>query len=129
MVVASFLVKNLNIHWNKGCDWFWDCLIDTDLTNNSASWQWVAGCGVDAAPYFRIFNPITQDEKFDKNGDYTRKFIPELKNLPDKYLFKPWTAYEDILKSADIVLGKNYPNPIVDLTASRNNALEAYKKL
>jgi deoxyribodipyrimidine photo-lyase len=129
MVVASFLVKNLNIHWHKGRDWFWDCLVDADLANNSASWQWVAGCGVDAAPYFRIFNPITQGEKFDKNGDYTRSFVPELKNLPDKYLFKPWSAPEDILKSAGIVLGKNYPRPIVDLAASRNNALEAYKKL
>lgn len=129
MVVASFLVKNLKIHWHKGRDWFWDCLVDADLANNSASWQWVAGCGVDAAPYFRIFNPITQGEKFDKNGDYTRKFVPELKNLPDKYLFQPWTAPKDILKSAGIVLGENYPNPIVDLAASRNNALEAYKKL
>lgn len=129
MVVASFLVKNLNIHWHKGRDWFWDCLVDADLANNSASWQWVAGCGVDAAPYFRIFNPITQGEKFDKNGDYTRRFVPELKNLPDKYLFKPWAAPKDILKSAGIVLGENYPKPIVDLSASRNNALEAYKKL
>lgn len=129
MVVASFLVKNLNIHWHKGRDWFWDCLVDADLASNSASWQWVAGCGVDAAPWFRIFNPITQGEKFDKNGDYTRRFVPELKNLPDKYLFKPWAAPKDILKSAGIVLGENYPNPIVDLVASRNNALEAYKKL
>jgi deoxyribodipyrimidine photo-lyase len=129
MVVASFLVKNLNIHWHKGRDWFWDCLVDADLANNSASWQWVAGCGVDAAPYFRIFNPITQGEKFDKNGDYTRRFVPELKNLPDKYLFKPWTAPKDILKSAGIVLGEDYPNPIVDLVASRNNALQAYKQL
>ena len=129
MVVASFLVKNLNIHWHKGRDWFWDCLVDADLANNSASWQWVAGCGVDAAPYFRIFNPIIQGEKFDKNGDYTRRFVPELKNLPDKYLFKPWAAPKDILKSAGIVLGENYPNPIVDLAVSRNNALEAYRKL
>lgn len=129
MVVASFLVKNLNIHWHKGRDWFWDCLVDADLANNSASWQWVAGCGVDAAPYFRIFNPITQGEKFDKTGDYTRRFVPELKNLPDKYLFKPWSAPEEILKSAGIVLGKNYPNPLVDVAESRNKALEAYKKL
>jgi deoxyribodipyrimidine photo-lyase len=129
MVVASFLVKNLNIHWHKGRDWFWDCLVDADLANNSASWQWVAGCGVDAAPYFRIFNPITQGEKFDKNGDYTRKFVPELKNIPDKYLFKPWTASEEILKSSGIILGKDYPYPIVDLATTRNQALEAYKSL
>lgn len=129
MIVGSFLVKNLLLHWNHGERWFWDCLLDADLANNSASWQWIAGCGADAAPYFRIFNPIIQGEKFDKNGDYTRRFVPELKNLPDKYLFKPWAAPEDILKSADIVLGENYPNPIVDLSASRNNALEAYKQL
>ncbi|HJN37526.1 MAG TPA: deoxyribodipyrimidine photo-lyase [Gammaproteobacteria bacterium] len=129
MVAASFLVKNLNIHWHKGRDWFWDCLVDADLANNSASWQWVAGCGVDAAPYFRIFNSITQGEKFDQNGHYTRKFVPELKNLPDKYLFKPWTAPEDILKSLGIILGKDYPYPIVDLATTRNKALEAYKRL
>jgi deoxyribodipyrimidine photo-lyase len=129
MVAASFLVKNLNLHWHKGRDWFWDCLVDADLANNSASWQWVAGCGVDAAPYFRIFNPITQGEKFDKNGHYTRKFVPELKNIPDKYLFKPWTAPEDILNSSGITLGENYPYPIVDLAITRNQALEAYKRL
>jgi len=129
MIVASFLVKNLYIHWHAGRDWFWDYLVDADLANNSASWQWVAGCGVDAAPYFRIFNPITQGEKFDKNGDYTKKFVPELKNLPDKYLFKPWTAPANILKVAGVVLGETYPSPIVDLAASRNKALEAYKNL
>ena len=129
MVAASFLIKNLNIHWHKGRDWFWDCLVDADLANNSASWQWVAGFGVDASPYFRIFNPITQSEKFDKNGHYTRRFVPELKNLPDKYLFKPWTAPEDILNSSGITLGKNYPYPIVDLAATRNAALLAYKNL
>lgn len=129
MITASFLVKNLNIHWHKGRDWFWDCLVDADLANNSASWQWVAGSGADAAPYFRIFNPVLQGEKFDKIGDYTRKFVPELNHLPDKYLFKPWTAPEDVLKSAGIILGENYPNPIVDLATSRNKALEAYKKL
>ncbi len=129
MVVASFLVKNLNIHWHHGRDWFWDCLIDADLANNSASWQWVAGSGADAAPYFRIFNPTTQGEKFDANGDYTKQFIPELQNLPDKYLFKPWDAPENILKSANVVLGKTYPKPIVDLADSRNKALEAYKQI
>ena len=122
-------MKNLNIHWHKGRDWFWDCLVDADLANNSASWQWVAGSGADAAPYFRIFNPILQGEKFDKNGEYTRKLVPELKHIPNKYLFKPWTAPESILNSADIELGKTYPRPIVDLTTSRNKALEAYKNL
>lgn len=129
MVVASFLVKNLMIHWHHGRDWFWECLVDADLANNSASWQWVAGCGVDAAPYFRIFNPVIQGEKFDKDGEYTKKFIPELAKLPNKYLFKPWTAPENILKTAGIVLGVTYPKPIIDLAVSRNKALEAYKTL
>ncbi len=126
MIVASFLVKNLLIHWHAGEAWFWDCLVDADLANNSASWQWVAGSGVDAAPYFRIFNPITQGEKFDKQGHYTRYFVPELKNLPDKYLFKPWLAPDSVLKAAGIKLGQDYPKPIVDLAFSRQRALTAY---
>ena len=89
MIVGSFLVKNLLIDWKKGERWFWDCLIDADLASNSASWQWVAGTGADAAPYFRIFNPILQGSKFDPNGNYTRKFIPELNKVPVKYLFNP----------------------------------------
>ncbi|MFM8454463.1 MAG: cryptochrome/photolyase family protein [Gammaproteobacteria bacterium] len=129
MVVASFLVKNLMIHWHYGRDWFWDCLVDADLANNSASWQWVAGSGVDAAPYFRIFNPITQGEKFDKQGIYTRKFVPELANLPDKYLFKPWEAPEEILKKAGVVLGLHYPKPIIDLKSSRARALAVFNAL
>lgn len=129
MVVASFLVKNLMNHWHNGRDWFYDCLLDADLANNSASWQWVAGCGADAAPYFRIFNPITQGEKFDKQGLYTRSHVPELKLLPDKYLYKPWEAPPDVLEKAGVVLGKTYPNPIVQLKASRERALAAYKKL
>jgi deoxyribodipyrimidine photo-lyase len=129
MIVASFLVKNLMIHWHEGRDWFWDCLIDADLANNSCSWQWVAGCGVDAAPYFRIFNPISQGEKFDSDGRYTKEFVPELKNLPNNYLFKPWEAPEKILKEAGVELGINYPTPIVDLKSSREKALAAYKKL
>lgn len=126
MVVASFLVKNLNIHWIYGMDWFFDCLVDADLANNSASWQWVAGSGVDAAPYFRIFNPVTQGEKHDPDGHYTKQFVPELKNLPSQYLFKPWMASEDILKSYGVILGKNYPKPIVDFTKSRTDALARY---
>lgn len=129
MVVASFLVKNLRIHWHKGRDWFWECLVDADLGNNSASWQWVAGCGADAAPYFRVFNPVLQGEKFDRQGVYTRKFVPELAHLPDTFLFKPWTAPETVLKKAGIVLGTTYPRPLVDLASSRLEALEAYKYL
>jgi len=129
MIVASFLIKNLNIHWHKGRDWFWENLVDADLGNNSASWQWVAGCGADAAPYFRIFNPITQGEKFDKHGEYTKKYVPELKNVPDKYLFKPWMAKDEVLEAAGVELGKDYPEPIVDLSTTRNRALNNYKYL
>lgn len=129
MIVASFLVKNLLIHWHFGRDWFWDCLVDADLANNSASWQWVAGCGADAAPYFRIFNPLTQGEKFDHAGLYTRKFVPELRFLPEQYLFQPWLAPAHVLKASGVLLGQNYPEPIVNLATSRNAALAAYKQL
>ena len=129
MIVGSFLVKNLLIHWHEGEKWFWDCLVDADLANNSASWQWIAGSGADAAPYFRIFNPITQGERFDPKGIYTKKYMPELKDLPDKYLFKPWEAPELILKDANIILGKTYPKPIVDVKQSRLDALEAFAKI
>jgi deoxyribodipyrimidine photo-lyase len=125
MLVASFLVKNLLIDWRCGQDWFWDCLVDADLASNSASWQWVAGCGADASPYFRIFNPTTQGEKFDPHGEYTKKYLPELSGLPDKYLYKPWEAPPEVLDQAGIVLGENYPAPIVDLKQSRKQALEA----
>jgi deoxyribodipyrimidine photo-lyase len=129
MVVGSFLVKNLNIHWHQGRDWFWDCLADADLGNNSASWQWIAGCGADAAPYFRIFNPTLQGEKFDPEGEYTREFVPELAQLPHKYLFKPWTAPAEILRGAGVTLGETYPYPIVDLEKTRDEALRRYKAL
>jgi deoxyribodipyrimidine photo-lyase len=129
MVVASFLIKNLLIPWQEGERWFWDCLLDADLANNSASWQWVAGSGADAAPYFRIFNPVMQGEKFDEIGEFTREFVPELKDLPNKYLFKPWQASESILRSAGIVLGETYPYPIVDQAISRDEALAAFKQL
>ncbi len=129
MIVASFLVKNLLIHWHEGEKWFWDCLVDADLASNSASWQWVAGSGADAAPYFRIFNPITQGEKFDADGEYTKRFVPELAKLPNKYLFKPWEAPEYILTAAGIILGKNYPKPIIDLKESRETALNAYQQI
>ena len=129
MVVGSFLVKNLLLDWRHGERWFWDTLVDADLANNSASWQWVAGCGADAAPYFRIFNCVTQGEKFDPDGDYIRHYIPELKNLNNKYLYSPWTAPLDVLSQAGIELGKDYPNPIVDLSESRNIALDAFKSI
>ncbi len=129
MIVASFLIKNLLIDWRKGEKWFWDCLFDADLANNSASWQWVAGSGADAAPYFRIFNPITQGEKFDSGGQYTKKFVPELQKLPNKYLFAPWDAPKDILEDAGIVLGTTYPMPMIDIKTSRNKALEAYDRI
>lgn len=129
MVVGSFLIKNLMIHWHKGEEWFWDLLVDADFASNSFSWQWVAGCGYDAAPYFRIFNPITQGEKFDPNGIYTRSWVPEVAALPDAYLFEPWKAPESVLRQAKIVLGKTYPKPIVDLGESRNRALAEFKKL
>jgi deoxyribodipyrimidine photo-lyase len=129
MVVASFLVKNLRIHWHHGARWFWDCLVDADLASNSASWQWVAGCGADAAPYFRVFNPATQGEKFDSAGLYTRHFVPELKDLPERYLFTPWLAPDAVLKGAGVILGHTYPKPIVDLQASREKALYAYRLL
>jgi len=104
-------------------------LFDADLANNSASWQWVAGSGADAAPYFRIFNPVLQAKKFDPDGEYIRKFVPELKYLENKYIFAPWEAPREILKTKNIILGLNYPNPIVDLKESRNSALKAYENL
>jgi deoxyribodipyrimidine photo-lyase len=129
MIVGSFLVKNLLIDWRYGETWFWDCLFDADLANNTASWQWVAGSGADAAPYFRIFNPIMQGQKFDPDGEYTCRFLPELARLPKKYLFSPWEAPPEILDLAGVVLGKNYPRPIVDLSLSRDRALEAFQTL
>lgn len=129
MIVGSFLVKNLLLHWHHGEAWFWDTLFDADLASNSASWQWVAGCGADAAPYFRIFNPITQGEKFDPEGEYTRRWVPELKDLPKKYLYQPWEAPPMMLKAAGVELGVDYPMPIVDIKDSRERALAAFKTL
>lgn len=129
MIVASFLTKNLLIHWKEGAQWFWDCLVDADLAANSASWQWVAGTGADAAPYFRIFNPVTQGEKFDSDGAYVKTFCPELRGLPDKFVHKPWDAPQNVLEQAGIELGTTYPKPIVDLKASRQAALEHFSNL
>ena len=129
MVVASFLTKHCLIHWRDGADWFWDTLVDADIGSNTASWQWVAGCGADAAPYFRIFNPTLQSQKFDKQGDYLRKWLPELRELPAKYIHKPSDASAEILAAANITLGKDYPNPIVDHASARADALEAYSSI
>uniref|UniRef100_UPI003BAC90F5 cryptochrome/photolyase family protein n=1 Tax=Stappia sp. TaxID=1870903 RepID=UPI003BAC90F5 len=127
MVVASFLVKHLLVDWREGEAWFWDTLVDADPANNPASWQWVAGSGADAAPYFRIFNPQSQGEKFDPDGDYTRRWVPELANLPDKWLFKPHEAPSDVLKDAGVRLGHTYPRPIIDHRSARERALEAFE--
>lgn len=129
MIVGSFLVKNLLLHWHHGEDWFWDTLLDADLANNSASWQWIAGCGADAAPFFRIFNPVTQGAKFDSDGAYVRRFVPELSKVPDKFLHNPWDAPDNVLEYAGVELGKTYPKPIVDLKQSRERALAAFKTL
>jgi len=127
MIVGSFLVKNLLIDWKYGERWFWNCLVDANLANNSASWQWIAGSGADAAPDFRIFNPVIQGFKFDQEGKYTKKFVPELKNIPNKYLFNPCEYPNEILEKTNIKLGNNYPKPIVDLKSSRNETLSSYQ--
>jgi deoxyribodipyrimidine photo-lyase len=129
MIIGSFLVKNLMLHWHHGERWFWDTLLDADLANNSASWQWIAGCGADAAPYFRIFNPVTQGKRFDPDGLYVRHYVPELAELPDKHLHAPWEAPDNVLADAGVVLGETYPEPVVDLKASRERALAAFKSL
>ena len=129
MVAGSFLVKNLLLHWHHGADWFWDTLVDADLANNSVGWQWVAGTGADAAPYFRIFNPVTQGRKFDPTGNYVRRYVPELAALPDRYLHEPWAAPAAVLKKASVTLGNDYPYPIVEMKASRERALAAFSSL
>lgn len=127
MVTASFLIKHLLQDWRKGEAWFWDTLLDADPANNAASWQWVAGSGADAAPYFRIFNPFSQGEKFDPNGDYVRKWVPELRRLPNKFIHRPWEAPALVLKEAGVTLGDTYPKPLVDHKFARERALDAYK--
>ena len=127
MVCASFLIKHLLTDWRVGEAWYWDTLLEADPASNAASWQWVAGSGADASPYFRIFNPFTQGEKFDPNGDYVRKYIPELAKLPRKYIHQPWIAPPDILSQAGVQLGKTYPKPIVDHKTARELALQSYK--
>lgn len=126
MVVASFLVKHLLIPWQRGVEWFWDTLVDADLASNTLGWQWTAGCGADAAPYFRIFNPMQQQARFDPTGAYVKRWVPELQQLPTQYLPAPWTAPRKVLLEAGITLGKTYPMPIVEHTQARAHALEAY---
>jgi deoxyribodipyrimidine photo-lyase len=129
MVVASFLVKHLLINWTEGERWFWDTLVDADPANNPASWQWVAGCGADAAPYFRIFSPILQGEKFDPDGRYVREFVPELARLSNAVVHKPWTAPPLMLREAGVTLGKTYPEPVVAHAQARQRALAAFERL
>jgi deoxyribodipyrimidine photo-lyase len=129
MVAASFLVKNLRIHWLEGARWFWDTLVDANLANNTLGWQWVAGCGADAAPYFRIFNPVLQGERFDPAGAYVRRWVPALARMPARYIHQPWQAPAALLESCGVRLGVDYPKPIVDLKTSREQALEAFKRM
>ena len=127
MITSSFLVKNLLTHWKYGERWFHDCLLDADLASNSASWQWVAGTGTDAAPFFRIFNPITQSQKFDTDAEYIKKYVPELKHLPKKMIFSPWRFSKNELAAYNLELGKDYPFPIIDYEYSRKRALNVFK--
>jgi len=120
MIVASYLIKNLLIPWQAGEAWFRDTLVDADLASNSMGWQWTAGCGADAAPFFRVFNPVLQGEKFDKPGDYVTRWVPELKQVPSKFIHKPWELPEQIRAELD------YPPPLVDLKATRERALKAF---
>ena len=129
MIVASFLVKDLLQSWLLGEAWFWDTLVDADLANNAASWQWVAGCGTDAAPYFRIFNPSLQGARFDPDGHYVRRWVPELAKLPNGVLHAPWNARPIDLKDAGVVLGKSYPMPVVDHRQARPRALAAFQRI
>lgn len=129
MIVASFLTKDLQIHWSEGARWFWDTLVDADLASNTLGWQWASGCGADAAPYFRIFNPVLQSQKFDPQGDYLRRWCPELARLPRKYLHDPGSAPSSELRCAGVKLGRDYPPPIVDHAVRRDLALSKWKNL
>jgi len=129
MIVASFLIKHLLIDWRKGEAWFWDTLLDADLASNSQNWQWVAGSGADASPWFRIFNPVTQGQKFDPDGRYVKRWVPELGSLPTAFIHSPWTAPPEVLHSCGVTLGRTYPRPIVDHVEARARALAALKSL
>ncbi|MFM7067584.1 MAG: FAD-binding domain-containing protein, partial [Gammaproteobacteria bacterium] len=119
--------KNLGQSWLEGARWFWDTLVDADLANNTAGWQWTAGCGADAAPYYRIFNPVLQTERFDPHRRYLRRWLPEIAALPDEYIHRPWEAPPAVWRNAGLTPGKEYPLPAVDFRASRDAALGAYE--
>lgn len=129
MITASLLVKNMMLPWIAGARWFWDTLVDADLANNTFGWQWVAGCGADAAPFFRVFNPVTQGERFDPHGDYIRCWVPELACLPAAWIHRPHQAPAEVLREAGVALGRDYPAPVVNLEATRREALIAYARL
>jgi deoxyribodipyrimidine photo-lyase len=129
MIVASFLVKDLLVSWTEGARWFWDTLVDADLAQNTQGWQWTAGCGADAAPFFRVFNPAAQGEKFDPDGVYVRRWVPELAALPDTWIHQPHLAPASVLNTAGVALGKTYPRPIVSHAIAREVALEAFRRL
>jgi deoxyribodipyrimidine photo-lyase len=129
MIVASFLAKDLRLRWQRGAKWFWDTLVDADLANNTLGWQWTAGCGADAAPYFRVFNPVSQAEQFDPQGGYIRRWVPELSGLPVPYIFQPWEAPADVLADASVRLGADYPRPMVDHAEARKSALAEFAKI
>jgi deoxyribodipyrimidine photo-lyase len=129
MIVASFLAKDLLIPWQAGAKWFWETLVDADLANNTLGWQWTAGCGADAAPFFRIFNPVAQAERFDPQGDYIRRWVPELSHMPTPWIFKPWDAPNNVLADFRFRLGTTYPRPLVDHAAARDKALAAFEKI
>jgi deoxyribodipyrimidine photo-lyase len=129
MITASFLVKDLLLHWTDGARWFWDTLVDADLASNTLGWQWVAGCGADAAPFFRIFNPVAQGNRFDAAATYVRRWVPELAALPDRWIQEPWAAPAAVLDAAGITLGVDYPKPLVDHAAARQSALRAFASI
>lgn len=129
MIVASLLVKHLLHSWEDGAAWFWDTLVDADLASNTLGWQWAGGCGADAAPYFRIFNPMTQSEKFDADGNYIKRYVPELKDVPEKYIHTPWEMPPEVQEAASCIIGKDYPEPIIEHKAGRERALAALASL
>jgi deoxyribodipyrimidine photo-lyase len=129
MIVASFLVKHLRLPWQEGAYWFWDTLVDADLANNTLGWQWSAGCGADATPYFRILNPVLQGKKFDPSGNYVRQWLPELRRVPTRWIHQPWNLPEDEGRQIGFTLGITYPKPIVEHAAARGEALEAFQLL